>query len=61
MCSVLTDTPLNPATKSIKNSNCGKCKICKEICPVDAIKEVKPLKDYKLLLTFDNGKKGSLI
>ena len=37
MCSVLTDMPLKVKEASIILPKCGKCKLCVEICPVQAL------------------------
>ena len=37
LVSILTDMPL--VTDKPKNQDCGKCKLCIEICPIGAIKE----------------------
>jgi len=38
MCTVLTNAPLKTILKSPTQAQCGSCTICKEICPVKAIK-----------------------
>ncbi len=36
--SILTDAPLQPTGKGIMEQQCGKCTVCADICPVNAIK-----------------------
>ncbi|MCF7918460.1 MAG: 4Fe-4S dicluster domain-containing protein [Candidatus Cloacimonetes bacterium] len=38
MCTVLTNAPLKTVLFSPQESQCGDCEICKDICPVAAIK-----------------------
>ncbi|WP_163356610.1 epoxyqueuosine reductase [Dysgonomonas sp. 25] len=38
MCSVLTDAPLKTVLHKPEESKCGKCVICRNICPTQAIK-----------------------
>lgn len=38
MCTVLTNAPLKTVIHAPANPLCGNCNICKDICPVDAIK-----------------------
>jgi len=38
MCSVLTDAPLKTVLHTPVSPECGDCTICKDICPVNAIK-----------------------
>ena len=38
MCTLLTDAPLNTVLHTPGSSQCGECDICKNVCPVDAIK-----------------------
>lgn len=38
MCTVLTNVPLKTVLHTPDDSRCGDCSICKEICPVKAIK-----------------------
>ncbi len=45
LITVLTDAPLE-ADKSIKN-RCGKCSLCKDMCPAGAIKGVNTTSYYK--------------
>ena len=40
MCTVLTDAPILTKTNSEATSKCGTCAICKDICPVGAIKGI---------------------
>ena len=40
MCTVLTDAPIRTVTNSEAHSKCGTCTICKDICPVGAIKGI---------------------
>ena len=38
MCTVLTDAPLQTILHETQTSRCGECIICKNVCPVKAIK-----------------------
>ena len=38
MCTVLTDAPLNTVLNIPVSPQCGDCNICKDVCPVKAIK-----------------------
>ena len=38
ICTVLTDAPLTTEQYELKKNQCGRCEICKEICPQNAIK-----------------------
>ena len=38
MCLVLTDAPLDTVSQDPLPCQCGKCRICQDACPVDAIK-----------------------
>ena len=38
MCSLLTDAPLETTTVKAAGPECGSCRVCREVCPVQAIK-----------------------
>lgn len=38
MCTVLTDAPIITEVFPLSTSQCGKCEICRKICPANAIR-----------------------